>query len=221
VSVYNNVIWDVSGYGIYVDNLSTTPDTYTRFIYFNTIDSSTTNAVYHVGGTQDVRNNIGPSTAGNIPCSSSYFVSTAEGSEDYHLIGGAAPINAGTQIAGIGTDRDGSSRDSTPDIGAYEFGTAPLPGETAPAAIIVYPNPVNFSKSLNSTVKFDNLYPNSDMFVYNTSGDLIRKIFVYGNTAGWDGKNEGSEFVARGAYYIVAVNQTDGAKRRGKLFVIK
>jgi hypothetical protein len=45
----------------------------------------------------------------------------ATGAEDYHLVSGSAPINAGV-VTTITVDRDGKARDSMPDIGAYEFG---------------------------------------------------------------------------------------------------
>jgi hypothetical protein len=120
ITVYNNVIRHVSGYGIYVDNQSN--DSYTRAIYHNTIDAAPANAVYHVGGTQDMRNNIGPATAKNIPAQSSYFADTARA--DYHLVKGAAPIDAGDDLTAIvPTDRDGVSRKTNgpPDLGAYEY----------------------------------------------------------------------------------------------------
>ena len=130
ITIYNNVIRHVSGYGIYVDNQSN--DSYTRVIYHNTIDAASANAVYHVGGTQDVRNNIGPAAAKNLPAQNSYFVDTARA--DYHLVKGSAPIDAGDDLTAIvPTDRDGVSRKlyGAPDLGAYEYSGSSLIGELA------------------------------------------------------------------------------------------
>ena len=130
ITVYNNVIRNVSGYGIYVDNQSN--DSYTRAMYHNTIDAAAANAVFHVSGTQDVRNNIGPATAKNLPTQDSFYVNKA--AADYHLVKGAPPIDAGDDLTAIvPTDRDGVSRKTNgpPDLGAYEYSGSSLIGEPA------------------------------------------------------------------------------------------
>ena len=135
ITVYNNVIRHVSGYGIYVDNQSN--DSYTRAIYHNTIDAAPANAVYHVGGAQDVRNNIGPATAKNLPAQNGYFVDTARA--DYHLVKGSAPIDAGDDLTAIvPTDKDGVSRKTNgpPDMGAYEYSNSSLIGESAVTGLV-------------------------------------------------------------------------------------
>ncbi|MGB7568086.1 MAG: right-handed parallel beta-helix repeat-containing protein [Chitinivibrionales bacterium] len=129
-TVYNNVIWNVRGYGIYVDNQSNDP--YTRAMYHNTIDATPANAVFHVGGAQDVRNNIGPATARNLPTQDAYYVDKA--GADYHLVKGTAPIDAGDDLTSIvPTDRDGVSRktNGAPDMGAYEYSGSSRIGESA------------------------------------------------------------------------------------------
>jgi hypothetical protein len=130
ITVYNNVVRNVSGYGIYVDNQSN--DSYTRAIYHNTIDAAPANAVFHVGGSQDVRNNIGPATAKNLATQDGYYVNKA--GADYHLVKGAAPIDAGDDLTAIvPTDRDGVSRktNGAPDMGAYEYSNSSRIGEPA------------------------------------------------------------------------------------------
>ena len=124
-TVYNNVIRHVSGYGIYVDNQSN--DSYTRALYHNTVDAAPGSAVFHVAGALDVRNNIGPATGKNLPAQAGYFVDTA--SADYHLVKGAAPIDAGDDLtAVVPTDKDGVSRTAygPPDLGAYEFANSSM-----------------------------------------------------------------------------------------------
>ena len=122
VTVYNNLIYNINsaGYGILADNNSS--DTYTRGIYHNTVDLSSSRAVKVMGGATDVRNNIGPATSGNLAFSASFFVNRTGG--DYHLVAGSAPINAGVDLRRVvPTDIAGVSRkaNGAPDDGAYEF----------------------------------------------------------------------------------------------------
>ena len=134
VTVSNNLIYSLrgtgatAGYGVMVDNQSS--DSYTRFIYHNTIDTSAANAVNNSGGAQDVRNNIGPTGPNNVAVNNSYFVS--EAARNYHLVGGSAPINAGVDLTSVvSTDIEGISRLTSPppDLGAYEYvaGSHPAP----------------------------------------------------------------------------------------------
>ncbi len=152
ITVYNNVIRNVSGYGIYVDNQSN--DSYTRAIYHNTIDAAAANAVFHVSGTQDVRNNIGPATTKNLPTQDSFYVNKA--AADYHLVKGAAPIDAGDDLTAIvPTDKDGVSRKTNgpPDLGAYEYSGSSRIGESAVSGSVslemgfltVNPNRIDFA----------------------------------------------------------------------------
>jgi hypothetical protein len=151
-ALYNNVIWNVSGYGIYVDNQSN--DSYTRAVYHNTIDAAPANAVFRAGGTQDVRNNIGPAAAGNLPTQDGYYVNKA--GADYHLVKGAAPIDAGDDLTSIvPTDKDGVGRkaNGAPDMGAYEYSSTAQVGESGDPrsavaefrSMTISPNAVDFS----------------------------------------------------------------------------
>ncbi len=90
--------------------------------------------------TWELRNNafLGskPAQAGhasNRAASAADFVNAA--ARDYHLAAGSALIDAGTAVASVTTDRDGSARGAAIDVGAYEFGgTAPPPPPAPPAA---------------------------------------------------------------------------------------
>ena len=122
--VYNNVIYQVrhGSYGILANNRAS--DSYTRRIYHNTIDLPGSRAVHADEAKADIRNNIGPPSAGNLPAMSEYFVSTVRGSENYRLVENAAPVDAGGDIMDtVQVDMDGKSRDrgAAPDIGAYEY----------------------------------------------------------------------------------------------------
>jgi hypothetical protein len=129
--VYNNVIYDIDAYGIYINNRA--DDSYLRAIYHNTIDASSTNAIYTAAGLTDIKNNIGPSTTHNIPANSSFFLNTSEDEEDYHLVNGATPIDTGVDLTNVvATDIEGTIRPYSiaPDMGAYEYTPeAPIMGD--------------------------------------------------------------------------------------------
>ncbi|MBV6433881.1 MAG: hypothetical protein IANPNBLG_04115 [Bryobacteraceae bacterium] len=140
VIVYNNLIYNINsaGYGILVDNPS--DDSYNRLVYHNTIDVTSSRALAVNGGATDVKNNIGPSTPGNLAPLSSFFVNKAGG--DYHLVADSTPINAGVVLTNIvPTDIAGVSRSAygAPDGGAYEYqgtsgGGSGSPGNTIHAS---------------------------------------------------------------------------------------
>lgn len=122
--VYNNIIYDVGteDRGIYVNNWAN--DNYTRKIYHNTIDMPSSSAIVVASGSTDIKNNIGPATVNNIASNASYYVNSQDGNEDYHLILGSAPIDAGVDLTGVvAYDFDGIVRTSgsSPDLGAFEY----------------------------------------------------------------------------------------------------
>jgi len=93
--------------------------------------------------------------------------------------------------------------------------------------IKVYPNPINFSRSVRNTLKFGNLPRNPDITIYNISGRLVRKL-TFGTasndgTSGkveWDGKNEEGDSVEMGLY-IYIIKDENGDKKTGRFGVIK
>jgi hypothetical protein len=115
--VYNNVIWGITDSGIKVTNNA--KDAYTRHVYHNTVDANTDVAVAFVGGSAEIRNNIGPAATNNLAMNASYFIDATH--RDYHLKAGSAPINAGAVNLGVDFDKDGVKRDTMPDVGAYEW----------------------------------------------------------------------------------------------------
>jgi hypothetical protein len=137
-TLFNNVIYGTTGSfrGISMDNPD--GDSYPRNVFHNTIDVPSARAVT---GSGDIRNNVGPSSTGNLAMNAAYFVNSA--GRDYHLVSGAAPINAGASV-GIATDKDGAARVAPPDIGAYEFGgvvTPPPPPSPTPTPPPPSPTP--------------------------------------------------------------------------------
>src|SRR5262245_15419200 len=127
-TAYNNVVWNTAaGYkAILIDNLN--GDSFTRYVYHNTlVDGGVSNA----GATVDIRNNIGTTGSFNLAFNAAYFVSAP--SRNYHLLSGAAPVNAGANLTSVvSVDKDGKSRStgSAPDLGAYEYVPPTVP--TAP-----------------------------------------------------------------------------------------
>ncbi len=137
-TAYNNVIYNITAgeRGIFVNNDNS--DSFTRTIYHNTIDLSTTNSVFIDAGTTDVKNNIGPTTANNIATADAYYVDKA--GADYHLVSGSAPVNAGLDLtATVPTDIEGNSRTANPppDLGAYEIVSGTRPDPPANLRIII------------------------------------------------------------------------------------
>jgi hypothetical protein len=204
-AVYNNVIWDVSGYGIYVDNVSS--DSYTRYVYHNTIDAVPSNAIYRVSGTQDVKNNIGSASGGNIVSDSTYFININEGQEDYHLLNGVAPINAGTAV-GITTDKDGKIRDSYPDMGAYEYAdpngiNVQISTPNVFALQQNYPNPFNPGTVISYYLPVNSFV---SLKIYDILGKEISTLVNSVQTAGnqrvkWDGTDSRGIRVGSGIYF--------------------
>ena len=122
-TVFNNVIYGQIGdfRGISIDNDDS--DNYVRRIYHNTIDLPSSRAIVVSGrASVDIRNNIGPSSTGNIAAQKAYFINNT--ARDYHLAPGGAPINAGVILTDtVPQDIEGSSRSENkpPDLGAYEY----------------------------------------------------------------------------------------------------
>ena len=131
VECYNNVIMDVAD-GAYAISIIG-GDSYTRYLWHNTMEIDPAWAVHFGGGTSNIGNNIGPNIPAtkNIQYLASYFVNAAGG--DFRLVAGSAPVNAGlTQTPfPILKDFDNVDRTSPPDIGAYEA-VVTVPDVTAP-----------------------------------------------------------------------------------------
>lgn len=117
---YNNVIYNVTTYGLLVNNNDS--DSYTRYVYNNTIDAPASIALVNSAASASILNNIGPTGAYNLASSSAYYINSSV--HNYHLVAGSAPINAGTNLfVMLTTDFDGNARPSTGafDIGAYQY----------------------------------------------------------------------------------------------------
>lgn len=131
-TIYNNLIYDIvpgnwsSDYAVRIENDNN--DNYVRKIYHNTIDMPSTKVIYNIGGQTDIKNNIGPATTNNLAFSSSYVMSAIDGSENYHLVSSATPINVGANV-GITTDLDGNNR---PSGASYDYGAYEYTGSTSP-----------------------------------------------------------------------------------------
>jgi hypothetical protein len=119
---YNNIIWNAADYGIRINQpFNPTTSNELRRVYHNTVAMSTNTAITVANSAvYEILNNIGATNSTyNLPTNSAYFFNA--GNRDYHLVAGAAPINAGTNLTSVvATDADGNAR-STPDLGAFEY----------------------------------------------------------------------------------------------------
>ena len=87
------------------------------------------------------------------------------------------------------------------------------------SAIYAYPNPVNIKTS--EIVKFQNVPPDADLFIFNILGERIANIENKGRSTlrSWPLINTQGEKVVSGVYmYIV---QGDGISKTGKFSVIR
>jgi len=117
-SVYKNVVYGVAAayYGICINKF----DTYThlRRICHNTVDLPATRAIVVQSGSADIRNNIGPSTVGNMAVNPVWFVSPP----NYHLVPGAAPVDAGACLTTIATADGSGAAFQVADAGYFTDG---------------------------------------------------------------------------------------------------
>jgi hypothetical protein len=117
-TVYNNILYNIGS--PYPGINSSGSDGFARLIYHNTIDVPSARALTSSGTTPTVSNNIGPSSTNNSTVNSAFFVNYV--GHDYHLVSGATVVNAGVDLrATVPVDKDGVTRDATPDRGAYEY----------------------------------------------------------------------------------------------------
>lgn len=125
-TIYNNVIWNVEHRGILADG-SIDPGARSVRIYNNTVYGWGTAAIEAWTSPNpaqaDIRNNLGPSTPGNVPSTAELFVNAAGG--DFRLRPEASiAINTGVAIDVVTRDVVGLRRDGSPDMGAYEINGA-------------------------------------------------------------------------------------------------
>lgn len=126
--VYNNIIYNVTSpaYAFEINS----GDSYTRNIWNNTMDVTSSRAINNLGGTSSISNNIGPTTGNNIAFSSGLFVSSA--TRNYALVAATAAVDTGISLAShFTTDFAGTTRPQGTafDKGAFELssGSVPLP----------------------------------------------------------------------------------------------
>lgn len=91
----------------------------------------------------------------------------------------------------------------------------------------VFPNPVDFSKSVRGTLKFDNLSRNTKITIYDVTGRIVRTLNPgsadndgTSGKAQWNGRNEAGEQVGMGLYVYLIVDEA-GHKKTGKIGVTK
>ncbi len=83
--------------------------------------------------------------------------------------------------------------------------------------LLIYPNPYNPHKG---TLKFANLYPESTVFIYTISAELVITISHAGGMVIWNGKNSYGNYISSGIYYYIIANNSNGQVFTGKIFLI-
>lgn len=86
--------------------------------------------------------------------------------------------------------------------------------------VYVFPNPFRPNSAQGGVLKFDNLLPDSKVRIYTLSGELVRGYISSGGRQIWDGRNTAGEEAATGVYLYV-VDQPDGSKAIGKIFLVR
>ncbi|MDD5687547.1 MAG: carbohydrate-binding protein [Elusimicrobia bacterium] len=88
----------------------------------------------------------------------------------------------------------------------------------------IYPNPYNPATAVLGKLKIINLPMNSNMKLYNVTGELVRELkeIDFGNLGWieWDGKDSDGDKVGRGIY-IYQIEDAAGSKKSGKIGLIK
>jgi hypothetical protein len=118
--VYNNVLFNNQHAGIRIDDKEKRH--HLVKVFNNTFYNNGTNPIdVYTGPAIDIRNNLGPSSAGNMEARSEYFINIAEG--DFHLHPNSAPVDSGQEIPEVANDADDISRPQGTgwDYGAYEY----------------------------------------------------------------------------------------------------
>lgn len=144
------------------------------------------------------------------------FTNITSGSEDFSLKSGAGLDGAGTTIAGITTDIEGTARDiSTPDIGAYELAGGVLAAVTGTAtASITETDVVTGGKTTIITLTGDTWVASGTTF------DAQRQNIIDGCTSaqseltGWNNEvrdNEATTSVVRTSDTVVTITWSAAA----------
>ncbi len=87
------------------------------------------------------------------------------------------------------------------------------------SSLRIYPNPVNFSKSVRNTLKFGNVPQNTKVEIYDVTGRLVRSLSGDNNIE-WDGRNSSGSNVSMGLY-IYMLTDGNGNQKTGKIGVQK
>ncbi len=83
----------------------------------------------------------------------------------------------------------------------------------------IFPNPFHWRDALGGTLKFRHLPPFTEIRLYSTAAELIRRLTADVNgSAAWDGKNTRGAHVAAGVYFYV-FEAPSGSREIGKIQV--
>lgn len=84
--------------------------------------------------------------------------------------------------------------------------------------LVIYPNPCNFTKTYNSTLKI--LLPQiADVYIYNIQGYKVFEALQVTGRIEWDGKNREGEDTAPGVYFYII--EMSGERYRGRILTAR
>ncbi|MGM0441358.1 MAG: T9SS type A sorting domain-containing protein [Elusimicrobiota bacterium] len=141
-------------------------------------------------------------------------------------------LNPSTEVWEIITDGgintvDGKENKVRAEVKKFSILTLGNPTQDSLDGVEVYPNPVNFSKAVRGTVKFQGLTRDSKIKIYDVTGRLVKTLKPgtsendgESGKAEWDGKSENGKKVSMGLY-IYSVTDPDGNQTSGKFGVVK
>lgn len=143
-------------------------------------------------------------------------------SEDLHLLGGSACIDAATPVNASPEDHDGNPRPQGDgyDMGAFEYLSGGVSGAPdvphAQDAIMVRPNPAGAVVHLAR----QSARCSGSVRIFDLSGRMVRSIVIPGGqmVVTWDGRDEGGVPVPSGVYYLVYT--ADRAPSAGRKLII-
>ncbi|NMB80978.1 MAG: T9SS type A sorting domain-containing protein, partial [Ignavibacteria bacterium] len=108
------------------------------------------------------------------------------------------------------------------EYGLAELQTYSIKPAESFSELFVYPNPLIISGNENVQVTIDGLIKNSNLKVFDISGNLIRDFkSPGGKIAFWDGKDINGNYVSSGIYVIVAYDEEANNVTTSKVAVIR
>ncbi len=84
--------------------------------------------------------------------------------------------------------------------------------------IAVYPQPLRLTKS-SPYLKFDNLSPNTEIYIFSSNGFLIKTLYTTATSLVWDVRNSEGKQLSSGVYIYRIVSE--GEEKTGKFAIVQ